>query len=580
MRLSMKKVVAGVGALAITGGMILASAGAASAAAPSFEPDPNSVGSLSFYDSSGHVVTTGSINDSPQAAFYAASGGGIQAGDTAGQIAYATPQDGVPTGNWPADTPGSTHNFVAPASLPGDLTGTTNAVIPGASGDFSIATYLGEFPLASTTNPGILEVRFFTGGNAQKYYNADIKITGTTWTQVFPVPVVGTTTTLTSSEPTGATTGDNITFTATETAADSTHPAGSVQFKDNGTNIGTGPVAVNASGVAPLSISTLSNATHTITAVFTPSVSGYSGSTGTLSQLVSPPAPPTTTTLAADGHQTTAGSDTKLTATVLDHASAPLNAGSVSFFDNGSTSALGTVAGSTNTTPGQYVLDLTSGFAAGPHSVVAVFTPTDSSANKASTSQPITFITQAVQVGACASSASACTDTQNIQGTIPVGTLKIFTPYTATNPLDLGTLALNSGATEFTANAQFTDINIVDGRSGGLGWTVTAQSSNLTDGSGHTNGVINSQNVGLTNLANHPGIGFTGTVTTTANPAADPAVAPAATGALGLGGTAPHTVAVATVGVGTDDLNGLLTLNAPTSTEAGLFTGTITFTVG
>ena len=30
----------------------------------------------------------------------------------------------------------------------------------------------------------------------------------------------------------------------------------------------------------------------------------------------------------------------------------------------------------------------------------------------------------------------------------------------------------------------------------------------------------------------------------------------------------------------TDVLNGTLTLNAPTSTEPGLFTGTITFTVG
>ena len=57
------------------------------------------------------------------------------------------------------------------------------------------------------------------------------------------------------------------------------------------------------------------------------------------------------------------------------------------------------------------------------------------------------------------------------------------------------------------------------------------------------------------------------------------AVAPPCTGNSGLGGTA-HTIATATAGLGTDTLNGQLTLIAPTSTEPGLFTGTITFTVG
>jgi hypothetical protein len=84
----------------------------------------------------------------------------------------------------------------------------------------------------------------------------------------------------------------------------------------------------------------------------------------------------------------------------------------------------------------------------------------------------------------------------------------------------------------------------------------------------------------LTNLSATPGSGFTGVVTPTNNPAADPPVAPNAPGSQGLGGTTPHTVFTVDHGLGLVAVNGTLTLNAPTSTEAGLFTGTITFTVG
>ena len=78
-----------------------------------------------------------------------------------------------------------------------------------------------------------------------------------------------------------------------------------------------------------------------------------------------------------------------------------------------------------------------------------------------------------------------------------------------------------------------------------------------------------------------PGVGFSnaaGNLTLASNPAADPAVAPAATGTAGLGGGA-HTIATATQGVGSVTMNGTLTINAPTSTEAGTFKGTVTFTV-
>ena len=49
---------------------------------------------------------------------------------------------------------------------------------------------------------------------------------------------------------------------------------------------------------------------------------------------------------------------------------------------------------------------------------------------------------------------------------------------------------------------------------------------------------------------------------------------------VGLGGTTAHPVVSTDHGIGTLTVDGLLTITAPTSTEPGLFTGTITFTVG
>src|SRR5262249_22220377 len=72
----------------------------------------------------------------------------------------------------------------------------------------------------------------------------------------------------------------NVTFTATVTSAAGT-PTGSVQFKDNGNNLGTAQ-SLNGSGVAGLSTSALAAGTHTITADYSGDTN-FSTSTGTLS---------------------------------------------------------------------------------------------------------------------------------------------------------------------------------------------------------------------------------------------------------------------------------------------------------
>jgi hypothetical protein len=290
------------------------------------------------------------------------------------------------------------------------------------------------------------------------------------------------------------------------------------------------------------------------------------------------PSTPTTTSLAVT-QSGTAGTDIKLSASV-SASGTPVTAGTVSFFDNGSTTPLNAAPVTPDAT-GTAALDIPAGLAAGGHSIVAVFTPTNPANFESSSSAPQQFVLQPVQTGACAQTGSQCTDTQNIEATIPVGTLTISTPYTISNPLNLGTLALNSTLSAYNSTPMpFGNITVVDNRSGDLPWTVTALASNLTDGGSHAGSTICGQNVGLVSITSTPGVGFAGTVTGANNPAASPVAAPPCTGTGGLGGTTAHTVATASAGLGTDVLNGTINLNAPTSTEPGLFTGTITFTVG
>ena len=286
---------------------------------------------------------------------------------------------------------------------------------------------------------------------------------------------------------------------------------------------------------------------------------------------------PTTTSLIVT-QSGTADTDISLSSTVTPAAAA----GTVSWYDNGSTAPLN----STPVTPGASgvaTFDIPAGLASGEHSIVAVFTPTDATQFGVSQSAPQSFVLEPVQTGACAQTGSQCTATTNIEATVPVGTLVLTTPYTSGNSLSRGNLSLNTGLSQYSTTIAFNGITVADTRAGDLPWTLSALASNLADGGTNPGSTICSQNVGLTGVTSTPGNGFAGTVTTTDNAASTPPVAPsggACTGSQGLGDGTPHTVATASAGLGTDVLNATLTLTAPTSTEPGLFTGTITFTVG
>lgn len=73
--------------------------------------------------------------------------------------------------------------------------------------------------------------------------------------------------------------GQTVTFTATVTSSAGI-PAGTVQFKDNGTSLGDS-VPMNASGVATVTTSSLATGTHTVTAIYSGDTN-FTVSTGTL----------------------------------------------------------------------------------------------------------------------------------------------------------------------------------------------------------------------------------------------------------------------------------------------------------
>jgi len=149
-----------------------------------------------------------------------------------------------------------------------------------------------------------------------------------------PAPVNQDTTT-TLQAPATATTGQAVNLTATVAPAPN---GGTVQFKDNGANIGS-PVAVSA-GTATLSQTFNAAAAHSITAVFS-GATGFDGSTSAASSItVTDPTPTdqnTMTTIEAPA-TATAGQSVDLVATV-----APATAGGTVQFKDGGTNIGGPV---------------------------------------------------------------------------------------------------------------------------------------------------------------------------------------------------------------------------------------------
>jgi len=253
--------------------------------------------------------------------------------------------------------------------------------------------------------------------------------------------------------------------------------------------------------------------------------------------------------------------------------SATIPVGSVSFFDNG---AAASFAGPVAVNASGVAAATTTSLGVGAHSIVAVFTPTNSANFNGSSSQPVTASYQTPS--ACVPrtdslpGASTCQDLQTIDVVVAPGTLTISSPFTPGNPFHLGTMVLNSSGTALTASAGFgslavngSGITITDTRSGGAIWTANVQSGNFTDPAADT---ISASGLSFTGLADAfpPGNALTGNVILTPVPN------------VGAGGT--FATSAPNAGDGTVWIVGTMALTAPSSTKAATYTATVTFTVG
>jgi len=189
-------------------------------------------------------------------------------------------------------------------------------------------------------------------------YSGDSNFGGSTSspvTQTVSASTISTTTALTSSlNPSGF--GQQVTFSATVNP--SSGATGTVTFMEGALTLGTS--ALNGSGVATFSTSTLAVGTHSITAQYSGDATHTGSTSPVLSQTVN--GATTTITLASNTNPAKTGVPVTFTATVSPSAAT----GTVQFFD-GST-LLGTVALSS----GQASLT-TSSLTAGKHSITAVY---------------------------------------------------------------------------------------------------------------------------------------------------------------------------------------------------------------
>ena len=355
--------------IAALGALGLADAGAAGGT-PTYYPDPAAVGTLTLHDATGAQITSGSVTDAPLAAYYKASGPKVGSFTfNLGYVALFTPVQGQTPQAWQTGnqiTPSQNYTALQ-AGYPSGLTNpATNVVIAGAANNLKLSDQMSAFPAASVANPGVYQIRVYTSADAITYYTADVKVSGTTWTQVYPQAgsAVSTSTSLVVSPAGPVQAGTAVTLTATVSPSGA---AGTVQFSDGGSALGT-PVAVSG-GTASLTTTSLAAGTRALKAAFLPGdPAAFAGSTSATTSLVvtAVPATATTTSLSVTPSGTvTSGTPVSLSATV-----SPAGAvGQIQFVDGANP------LGSPVTPTGGNAVTQVSSLAVGTHALKASFVP-------------------------------------------------------------------------------------------------------------------------------------------------------------------------------------------------------------
>ncbi len=615
---TLKAAVAGLLSAAIAGGGLLAFASSAFAAgtAPPWDPDTHAAapyGNLTFYDANGVQVTSGTGDLSSPFSYVVASTAG-DTGATKASVAFYNPQHGVLPASWTGTSEAGPTTFSPstslPAGTPADIVADAPTYPVTAASSSNISTWLAaNIPDTTAGYANTIEVRLTDSGpgghgNAPGTYwetdigynttSAAIMVDGTTvpangWAFLFPFVTATTTSLATSATGGHLTTPNPITLTATVSSTAS----GTVQFYDNGTLLADSTTPGSGSYTYTY---TPAAGSDSYTAYFVPSPTDETGAGTTSASFVggstssavavsvTPPQVGTSTTLSASATSFGYGTSVTFTATA-SAADSSTQAGTVEFLD-GTTPISGCTAVAIN--PPASATCTTTTLPQGSDSITAVFTPT-SNAYSSSTSGAVVVTVGPPAICPPANAGSVCSDTQNIQVTINPGTITVTTPYTSTNPFVLPAMTLSSDGTYFQSSAQFPAyanpysqyIDVTSTLAPAYAWTLSVAATPLTSGSNS----IPASGLGLTGgtLDNKSGSAgpysaYPGTVTFNNLTAENPNSVDNAPGAVGLSAT-PQAWALSSAADGTAVMHGTLTLYAATSTPAGTYNGTISFSV-
>lgn len=177
----------GVGVLAA-----VAASASTAGAKPPWESSVHPNGTLTFYNSSGKVVTGGKLTSAGLAAYAVASTAGKSGYDKATLFVY-TPVSGSNPAKWSGEQISSSTNYPN-TSAPGVVGKTKNPVETNAGSDTSIANYILAYPNTSKTKGyvGLYDVRMRISGQGigfeGTYWDAVIAVNTTkgTWSLDYP----------------------------------------------------------------------------------------------------------------------------------------------------------------------------------------------------------------------------------------------------------------------------------------------------------------------------------------------------------------------------------------------------------
>jgi hypothetical protein len=587
------RVMAGVVTLAMTGGILATSVGAAFAApydpaSPPYAVDPNNASSLTAYDATSGAIVTGGSSSVPLSGEYFVASSDFSPGHTKAILSGFVADPANVPGAWSGQGLGASTTYPT-TTAPASVNSKTTPLARGGSATFDSLAAAYPSTVTDPTSPyyQLYQLRVKTtvpSPQSDSYAYMDIKIdtAAHTWSQVGPTAPVAP---AAPAAPTA--TAGNASATVTVPAV-----SGATSY-----TVTSSPGSFVQTGTGPsFSFTGLTNGTpYTFTATAT-NANGTSGASPA-SNAVTPAAPAaaTTTTVSLSGGPYDTTSNITVTATVA--SSATVSSGTVTFTDN-LDGVLGTGAVSAGTAS---ITKTFSATGATKHVVTASYAANPTFA--ASSGQSQAFDVTYAAGNACADPISQCTDVQFFQATVAAGSLVISTPYVdAAHAFDLGTLALNNAGTLLSTTKAFgsstlpaavdqptstgmvasyenkyNGVTIVDRRPGDLGWTANLNSTDFQSG---TTNKIDGHNLGFTGVTPAYIAGNNlqaGSVAPFQNPAAA-GLAPGAS-AGGVKGVTKFASAAAGHSVGTVYVYGDMTLNAPTSTPAGLYTATVTFTI-